>query len=102
MTFYRHDAWRDLIGALVEVRKDGTIRGGGLVDDVMPDSSALWIAADGSANRVLIEAAEGYEVWVEPRPLEGKRAYRMTSSLLQPRAARVRDAGAVLSRGPAG
>lgn len=32
----------------------------------MPDSSALWIAADGLTGRVLIEAAEGHEVWAEP------------------------------------
>lgn len=102
MTSYRHNAWQNLIGALVEVRKDGTIVREGLVDDVMPDSSALWIAGDGSTNRVLIEAAEGYEVWVDPRPLEGKRAYRMAASVLQPRAARVPAAGAALSRGPAG
>jgi len=53
MTPYRHHAWQNLIGALVEVRKDGGVVREGLVDDVMPDSSALWIAADGWTNRVL-------------------------------------------------
>ena len=80
---YRHNAWQNLIGALVEVRKHGAVVREGLVDDAMPDSSALWIAADGFTNRVLIEAAEGYEVWVEPRKLEGKLAYRMTASALR-------------------
>lgn len=102
MSFYRHDAWQNLRGAIVEVRKGGRIVREGLVDDVMPDSSALWIAGDGSTNRVLIEAAEGYEVWIEPRPLEGKRAYRMTAAILQPRVARVQAPGAGVSRGPAG
>lgn len=83
MTSYRHDAWEHLRGALVQVRKNGTVLREGLVEDVMPDSSALWIAADGLAGQVLIEAAEGHEVWVEPRQLEGKRAYRMTLSALQ-------------------
>mgnify|MGYP003113819627 CR=1 FL=1 len=80
---YRHDAWQNLVGARVEVRKHSAVVREGLVDDAMPDSSALWIAADGSTSRELIEAAEGYEVWVEPRKLEGKLAYRMTSSALQ-------------------
>ena len=80
---YRHDAWQNLVGARVEVRKQGAVVREGLVDDAMPDSSALWIAADGFTNRVLIEAAEGFEVWVEPRKLEGKLAYRMTASALR-------------------
>lgn len=84
MTFYRHDAWRDLLGAVVEVRQNGTVIRQGLVADVMPDSSAIWIAADGLTGRTLIEATEGHEVWVEPRQLEGKRAYRMTASALRP------------------
>lgn len=83
MTFYRHDLWHTLLGALVEVRKNGTVVREGLVEEVMPDSSALWIAADGLTGRVLIEAAEGHEVWVEPRKLEGQRSYRMTSLALQ-------------------
>ena len=84
MTFYRHDAWRDLLGAVVEVRQNGTFIRQGLVEDVMPDSSAIWIAADGLTGRVLIEAVEGHEVWVEPKQLKGTRAYRMTRSALQP------------------
>ncbi|MCU1532645.1 MAG: hypothetical protein JWO49_2216 [Arthrobacter sp.] len=43
MTFYRHDTWRDLLGAVVEARKDGAVIRKGLVEDIMPDSSALWI-----------------------------------------------------------
>ncbi len=83
MTFYRHDLWHTLLGALVQVRQDGKVVREGLVEDVMPDSSALWISADGLNGRVLIEAAEGHEVWVEPRMLEGQRSYRMTSLALQ-------------------
>jgi hypothetical protein len=49
----------------------------------MGDSSALWLAADGLDGKVLISKAEGYEVWVEPRQLEGALAYRMTSSSLK-------------------
>lgn len=82
MPVYRHDTWNTLRGAVVEVRKNGTTIRTGLVEDVMPDSSALWIAADGLTGRVLIEAAEGHEVWVEPKQLKGTRAYRMTWSAL--------------------
>ncbi|MBX7443399.1 MULTISPECIES: hypothetical protein [unclassified Arthrobacter] len=84
MTVFRHDTWNTLLGAVVEVRKNGTPIRTGLVEDVMPDSSALWIAADGLAGRILIEVAEGYEVWVEPKQLKGTRAYRMTWSALHP------------------
>lgn len=83
MTHYRHDAWQDLIGALVEVRKDRIVVREGLVDGVMDDSSGIWIAADGVTTREFIEAVEGYEVWVQPRQLEGKHAFRMTWSALQ-------------------
>lgn len=98
MTFYRHDLWHTLLGALVEVRKNGTVVREGLVEDVMPDSSALWIAADGLTGRVLIEAAEGHEVWVEPKQLKGTRAYRMTWSALHPGHGRYRREDATQGR----
>ncbi|MEW1808133.1 hypothetical protein [Pseudarthrobacter sp. NPDC080039] len=48
----------------------------------MPNSSALWLAADEDHGRMIIEAGEGYDVWVESRELEGKHRYRMTASAL--------------------
>jgi hypothetical protein len=83
MPTYRHDDWSQLISAFVEVRKDWQHLRYGYVDDAMADSSALWLAAYGMDGRVLISKAEGYEVWVEPRQLEGVLAYRMTSTALQ-------------------
>ncbi len=83
MPAYRHDDWSQLVSAFVEVRKDWQHLRYGFVDDAMGDSSALWLAADGLDGRVLISKAEGYEVWVEPRQLEGALAYRMTSSSLK-------------------
>jgi hypothetical protein len=65
MSAYRHNDWNQLIGALVEVRKNHEVVRTGIVGDAIPDSSALWLAADRSDNRALIEAAEGHEVWVE-------------------------------------
>ncbi|WP_461175306.1 hypothetical protein M1D93_20355 (plasmid) [Arthrobacter sp. Z1-9] len=82
MPAYRHEEWSQLVGAFVEVRNDKRVLRSGFVDDAMADSSALWLAADGIDGRALITRAEGYEVWVEPRQLEGSRAYRMTFSAL--------------------
>lgn len=82
MPSYRHEQWSQLIGALVEVRNGKRSLRSGFVDDAMPDSSALWLSADGFDGRTFIDKAEGYEVWVEPRQLEGGVAYRMTSSAL--------------------
>jgi hypothetical protein len=83
MTARRYNSWTHLIGAFVEVRKDDQVFRTGFVDNAMPDSSALWLAADEGHSRILIEAAEGYEVWVESRELEGQVRYRMTASSLQ-------------------
>lgn len=82
MSIYRHDDWSQLVGAYVEVRKNKKCARSGFVEVAMPDSSALWLAANGLDGRVLITKAEGYEVWVEPRQLEGTLAYRMTSAAL--------------------
>lgn len=82
MTAYRHNNWSQLVGTFVEVRQNYEAFRSGYVEDAMPDSSALWLAADLDHGRVLIEASEGYQVWVEPRELEGKNSYRMTSAAL--------------------
>ncbi len=83
MAAYRHNDWSLLIGVFVEIRQNNKLVRSGFVEDAMPDSSAVWIAADASHYRTFIDKAEGYEVWVEPQPLEGQLAYRMTSNALQ-------------------
>ncbi|MFB8369690.1 hypothetical protein ACFC25_10020 [Pseudarthrobacter sp. NPDC055928] len=83
MTAYRHDDWHQLVGAFVEIRQNSKTIRSGFVDDSMPDSSVLWLAADEFHNRAIFEAAEDHVVWVEPQELEGKRCYRMTASALQ-------------------
>lgn len=82
MTSYIHSDWSSLVGTLVEVRRDGQLLRKGLVDAAMADSSVLWLAADVLHSRSLIEASEGYEVWVEPRKLAGPHSYRMTAAML--------------------
>lgn len=43
----------------------------------------IWIASDEKSTRTLFEAAQGFQVWVEPRQLEGIFSYRMTTSALR-------------------
>jgi hypothetical protein len=84
MEAYRYRDWSRLIGTPVEVRKDFELVRAGLVDDAMQDSSAIWLAADATGGRVVFAAAEGYEVWIRPRELEGKLCFKMAAALLPP------------------
>ncbi|TDL36689.1 hypothetical protein [Arthrobacter nitrophenolicus] len=79
MKWMRCNDWSRLVGIPVEIRKDFTLVRAGMVEDVMPDSSALWLAADAMAGRALFAAAEGYEVWISPRELGGKLCYKMAA-----------------------
>ena len=78
-----HD-WSRLIGTPVEIRKDFSIVRAGIVDDAMPDSSALWLAADSTYGRELFAAADGYQVWIRPQELGGKLCYKMAAAHLAP------------------
>jgi hypothetical protein len=72
--------WDQLVDALVEIRLEGRVIRTGFVDAAMPDSSHVWIAADGVSGRQLFDAADGYEVWVTPQQLTGHRRYRMVAA----------------------
>ena len=74
MTLQNYPAWDLLIGALVEIRRDGQVVCAGVVEDAMPDSSALWIAAHGVQPRRMYESALIYQVWVEPQHLTATSA----------------------------
>jgi hypothetical protein len=76
----KHVEWNLLINALVEIRHNGQVIRTGLVEDAMPDSSAVWIAADATHPRRMFEAAQGHQVWVTPQELTGDLNYRMTST----------------------
>ena len=82
MTKYPHHEWARLIGAPVEIQRQGEVIRTGIVDEAMPDSSIIWIASDAPASRTLFEASRGFEVWVEPRQLAGPLSYRLTSNAL--------------------
>lgn len=82
MDTYPYHDWSRLIGVPVEVRKDSLTVRAGVVDDAMPDSSALWLAADGSHGRTLFAAADGYRVWIRPQELGGKLCFKMAAASL--------------------
>ena len=81
---YRMKEWNLLAGAPVEITRWGTLVRAGIVEDVMQDSSLLWVAADGVQGRELFSAADNYEVWIEPRLLDGNMRYRMTDEQIHP------------------
>ncbi|MFP3459937.1 hypothetical protein R5O87_03680 [Arthrobacter globiformis] len=78
-TARKHAEWSLLVNALVEIRHNGQLIRTGFVEDAMPDSSALWIAADNRNSRQMFQATEGHEVWVTPQELSGDLNYRMTN-----------------------
>ncbi|MFC9334260.1 hypothetical protein [Arthrobacter sp. NPDC057009] len=61
--------WARLVGAFVEIRRDQRTVRRGVVEDAMPDSSALWLAADATNQRMMYAAADDYQVWIHPRQL---------------------------------
>ena len=75
----KHVEWSLLINTLVEIRLHGQVLRTGFVEDAMPDSTALWIAADRHGPRQTFEACEGHQVWVTPQELCGELGYRMTT-----------------------
>lgn len=82
---YPYNDWSRLVGTPVEIRKDFSLLRAGIVEDVMPDSSALWLASDSSYGRELFAAAEGYQVWIRPQELNGKLCYKMATEHLSTR-----------------
>lgn len=70
MSRRKYRDWNRLIGVPVEIRQYGATIRTGVVDDVMPDSSMLWLMADSSHGRTLYNAHEDFEVWIELELLE--------------------------------
>ena len=75
----KHVEWSLLLNTYVEIRLDGQVIRTGFVEDAMPDSSALWIAADHDGPRQMFEACQGHQIWVTPQELSGDLNYRMTT-----------------------
>jgi hypothetical protein len=75
----KHRDWSLLINAMVEIRQNGQVIRTGFVEDVMPDSSVLWLAADHDNPRQMFEPCQDHQVWVTPQALTGELSYRMTT-----------------------
>ncbi|MCF3140852.1 hypothetical protein LRQ04_16470 [Paenarthrobacter sp. AR 02] len=69
---HRCDSWPNLVGARVEIRRHDSHVRDGLVEAAAPDSTTIWIAAEGVDGRSLYTAEDGYEVWLEPESLPDK------------------------------
>ena len=78
-TAHKHVEWSLLINTFVEIRLHGQVIRTGFVEEAMPDSSTLWIAADQDGPRQMFETAQGHQVWVTPQELSGRLNYRMTT-----------------------
>jgi hypothetical protein len=55
--------WQSLRGEIVEVRRGFILYRCGVVDDVMPDASGVWLASDGIHSREFIDKASGFSIW---------------------------------------
>lgn len=86
MGSYSYRDWSRLVGTPVEIWQDFRFVRSGIVEDAMPDSSAVWLAADGNHGRTIFTAAEGYQVRIRPQMLEGKICYKMAATHLSGRA----------------
>lgn len=84
MALRRHKNWNALVGVDVEIRQHGQRVRMGRVDDVLADSSILWLAANGGLPRTMFAAADGYEVWVDRQQLFGPEGFGMTTVLPYP------------------
>ena len=80
----KHVEWSLLINALVEIRRYGKAIRTGFVEDAMPDSSALWLAADAAHSRQMFESAQGHQVWVAPQELRPTFEGEVRSARPQP------------------
>lgn len=78
MDLHLQPDWHRALGQHVEIRRHGKVLRNGVVEDVMPDGSILWISAEGAHGREMIERSEGKQVfarypWDIP-PLSGDGA----------------------------
>ncbi|GGJ40325.1 hypothetical protein GCM10010052_41780 [Paenarthrobacter histidinolovorans] len=55
--------WQLQQGETVEVWIDGSQYRNGVVDEVLPDGSAFWLAGDGPSTREFIERSRGFHLW---------------------------------------
>lgn len=56
--------WQDRVGEIAEIRRDEYIVRRGIIEEVMPDGSGLWLAADLNRGREYFHKDLGFELWV--------------------------------------
>ena len=66
----RYDDWHALAGGRVEIHSYGNVVQSGVVEMVMPDSSALWLETDPMGDRRYFSKNDGYQAWISPRDLQ--------------------------------
>lgn len=74
--------WSSLVGVPVRLHLHGKYIRSGVIDAAMPDSSILWLAADGADERQMFEAALGYQAWICPGELTGDLRFKMAKNTL--------------------
>ncbi|WP_091464936.1 hypothetical protein [Paenarthrobacter nitroguajacolicus] len=60
--------WHRIVSYTVQIRRAGAVIRVGRVEAATSDARMIWLASEGVDTRVLIEKAEGYEVWLEALP----------------------------------
>ncbi|HEX6032782.1 MAG TPA: hypothetical protein VFY83_00060 [Anaerolineales bacterium] len=63
MDLHLQPDWHRALGQRVEIWKDGTLVRKGTVEAVMPDSSVLWISAEGASPRQMVFRHDGNQVF---------------------------------------
>lgn len=79
---YCTEDWNQLLGFHVDVHHDGRIARTGTVIEASPDSSAVWLAADGVWARTLIHRAEAYKIWIDEEHLAKLQSRLKTNPVL--------------------
>lgn len=73
---YLYLEWQLLIGANVDIRREGVFVRAGVVEDVTPSGETAWIAANGIDRRTMIEKSVGYELWISAQELQRRRVHQ--------------------------
>lgn len=63
MNLHLQPDWQRVLRQYVEVRRGGEFIRAGIVEDVMPDNSVIWISTAGAQPRKLYERDDGYTVF---------------------------------------
>lgn len=63
MKLHLQPEWVRTLGQYVEIRRSGETVRKGMVEAVMPDSSIVWISAEGAQPRQMVEKADGSEIY---------------------------------------